>query len=311
MDFSMPINFQVPPGGEAFTGSVIDKTRLLISQGIWEGIEELKFDRWLRNFNTPEEQYFAACLLNAFTFRSRKMCHSMMRNILMDVTPNHCRKLEINNFESIQEWSDSLNTGNQLVRFVPVNISDGRVKSSAVVVREFIEANDIQGRFIQQPEHIARAIENGTKLIVFLDDIAGSGAQFLKFFQQQSIINLKDAASFIYIPLAGHTDAIKRIESTHPFISVKPIDLITEKDNFFHPCKDGFFRGDQTNTVQDAKDFYDSIFMPNDKALKYRYGMNNQSLTYSFFFSTPNNNLKAMYHEEEGKWKRLVFRGRS
>lgn len=307
----MPNEFKVPHGGEAFTGSVIDKTRLLISQGIWEGIEELNFDRWLRNFKTPEEKYFAACLLNAFTFRSRKMCHSMMRNILMDVTPNHCRKLGINNFSSIEEWSESLADGNQLVRFVPVNISDGRVKSSSVVVREFIEANDIQQRFIQQPENISRAIKSGAQLIVFLDDIAGSGYQFLKFCKQQSLFELQDQVSFIYIPLAGHVDAIKRIESTLPFISVKPIDLITNEDNFFHPCPDGFFRGDQTNKIQDAKVFYDSIFMPNDRALKYRYGMNNQSLTYSFFFSTPNNNLKAIYHEEDGEWRRLVFRGRS
>ena len=303
--------FSAPEKWDAYASSVIDKSRLLISLGIWSDIDELQLNRWLLNFKTPEAQYLSVCLLDAFTFRSKKMCHSMLRSILMDIVPNYCREINIENFDSIDEWSQKLNAEDQLVRFVPVNISDGNVKSSAVVAREFIEANNTSLRFVQHPEHMQRAIDSGTKLIVFLDDFAGSGFQFIKFLQQQSIEQYNGKVSFLYAPMASHKDAINRIEAAYPDIKVRPVDLLTTEHSFFFQCEDGYFRGDKTNTVDAAKEFYANLFAASKKAKKYLFGMSNQCLTYSFFFSTPNNNLKALYHDEDNVWQRLVFRGRT
>ncbi len=307
----MPDIFVAPPSWDAYASTVIDKSRLLISLGIWDDIDELQLNRWLHNFKTPEAKYISACILDAFTYRSKKMSHSMLRNILMDIVPDYCREIEVENFDSISAWVEKINDADNLVRFVPVNISDGKVKSSAVVAREFIEANDVAQRFVQQPENIQRAIDAGTKLIVFLDDFTGSGFQFIKFLKQQDIEQYKDHVSFIYVPMVAHDDAIKRIEKAYAYMKVRPVDLLKKENSFFFECKDGFFRGDKKNTVKSAKDFYASLFSESKLATKYLFGMSYQCLTYSFFFSTPNNNLKALYHEEEGVWRRLVFRGKS
>lgn len=306
----MSDSFRAPMGWESFSNSVVEKTRMLISLGVWEEIDELDLGRWLQNFKSDEEKYLAACILDAFTYRSKKMCHSMMRNILMDLVPNYCRKIGIANFDNIQQWRDRIDAGDNLVRFVPVNISDGRVKSANVVAREFIEANDIPQRFVQQPNAIDRAIENGTNLIVFIDDFAGSGFQFLKFLKQNPINKYLESTNFLYAPLCAHVDAIKRIEAEIPEIRVIPIEILDSSHSFFYECEDGYFRGDGINSVADAKLFYSSLF-DNSANTKYLFGMSNQSLTYSFCFSTPNNNIKALYHEEPGIWKRLVFRGRN
>ncbi|MBQ0832839.1 hypothetical protein [Marinobacter sp.] len=306
----MPNEFRAPEGWEGYVNSVIEKTSLLISLGIWEGIDELNLNRWLQNFQTDREKYLGACMLDAFTYRSPKMCHSMMRNILMDLVPNYCKRNSIIDIQSIQHWRNLVDSGVQAVRFVPVNINDGKIKSSAVVAREFIHANDIPQHFIQQPSVLGRAIDNGTKLVVFIDDFAGSGFQFLKFLRQNPIDNYQDKAKFLYAPLCAHQDAIDRIEKETGQVRVIPIDTLTDQHNFFYSCEEGFFRGDKTNSPENARSFYEELFTQCSNK-KYLFGMNNQSLTYSFFFSTPNNNIKALYHNELNVWKRLIFRGKS
>ena len=281
------------------------------SLSIWEEIDELNLNRWLNNFTTDESKYLSACMLDALTYRSQKMCHSMMRKILIETVPNYCRKIGIENFQSISEWKTLIKSGNPLVRFVPVSISDGRVKSSSVVVRNFIEANDIPQRCVQQTENIERAIDNGTKLIVFLDDFAGSGFQFNKFMQQKDLGSLNDSVSFLYTPLAAHKAAIDRIESAHPRIKVLPVEMLDEQHEFFNECQNGFFRGDETNSAEDAKKYYENYCTEIFTNSKYLFGMSSQCLTYSFFFSCPNNNLKALYHDQAPEWKRLLFRGRN
>jgi len=305
------MSFKPPIGWNQYYKSVISKTRLLIKKGIWEEIDELNLNRWLTNFKTDESKYLSACMLDALTYRSQKMCHSMMRKILSETIPNYCRSIGIENFQTLSEWKSSIKDGNQLVRFTPVSISDGRVKSSSVVIRHFIEANDIPQRCVQQTENLERAIENGTELIVFLDDFAGSGHQFNKFMKQKKLNELESRVKFLYTPLAAHKTAIDRIESKHPNVKVLPVEILDEQHEFFNECLDGFFRGDQTNTVHDAKEYYEDYCSEIFDNPKYLFGMSSQCLTYSFFLSCPNNNLKALYHEQSPEWKRLLFRGRN
>ncbi|GAB1038963.1 phosphoribosyltransferase-like protein [Shewanella algae] len=305
------MSFETPNGWNQYYSSVISKTRLLIKQGIWEELDELNLNRWLSNFTCDKSKYLSACMLDALIYRSNKMCHSMMRKILIEIVPNYCRTIEIENFSSISEWKDKISNGEQLVRFIPVSISDGKVKSSSVVVREFIEANDIPQRCVQQPEKIEDAIKNGTRLVVFLDDFAGSGYQFNKFIAQKNISNYKGKVNFLYVPLAAHTTAISRIESVNDFVKVHPVEVLSSKHEFFHECDEGFFRGDKTNTAEEAKEFYEDYCSNRFDNRKYLFGMSSQCLTYSFFLSCPNNNLKALYHEQGTTWKRLLFRGRS
>lgn len=305
------MSFKPPKGWEQYYKSVEKKTRQLMVSGIWDELEELDLNRWLTNFSCDESKYLAACMLDALSYRSRKMCQSMMRNILIEKIPRFCRINSIGEVGSILDWKDSFSRGEPLVRFVPVSISDGKVKSSSVVVREFIEANNIPQRCVQQPENIKKAISNGTRLIVFLDDFCGSGYQFNKFIKQKDIESLSKDVRFIYCPLAAHVDGISRIETKYPFIKVVPVEILTKTNEFFYTCDRGYFRGDMTNSLEDAKDFYKSYCGERFENSKYLMGMSSQSLTYSFFFSCPNNNLKALYHEQGKEWKRLLFRGKS
>lgn len=56
------MTFKAPQGWEQYYNSVVSKTRLLIRNGIWEEIDELNLNRWLRNFTTDESKYLSACM---------------------------------------------------------------------------------------------------------------------------------------------------------------------------------------------------------------------------------------------------------
>lgn len=239
------------------------------------------------------------------------MCDSMMRNILMDIVPAYCRELGINNFKTLEEWKEKLKNGDPLVRFIPVEADDGRVKSSSVVARNFIESNELKGRFFKSTnDGFDRYLQEGTKLFVFVDDFSGTGEQFSKFINSISIGEYKGKVNFLYSPLAAHVGAINKIHEEYDFVEVRPVDILDKNHEFFYECENGFFRGDNHNTVESAKNFYKEKFsVCSDSSIPFGYGADPLSLTYAFFFSTPNNNIKALYYNEEGVWNRLTFRG--
>jgi len=55
--------FRLPEDGELYTRQIISRCEDFAHAQIWSGIDTLRLRRWLRNFTTPLEQYFAACLL--------------------------------------------------------------------------------------------------------------------------------------------------------------------------------------------------------------------------------------------------------
>lgn len=307
----MPLTFEAPPGWEDYVSNILHKTRLLIKLRIWDNITELQLNLWLQNFGeSPEGKYFAACLLDSFNYRSKEMCYSMMRNVLMDIVPNYCRRVNINNFDTILQWKKKLIACDPLVRFIPVEVNDGRVKSSSVIGRDFIESNDLNDRFLKKTNKcFDEYISNGTKIFVFIDDFSGTGKQFVKCIQQMEIARFKDDVQFLFSPLAAHVNAIESIQNKYEYLKVLPVEVLNKNHEFFYECENGFFRGDGHNSVAQAKKFYEEIFSicGNNRDL-YGYGENPLSLTYSFYKSTPNNNIKALYHNEVPAWNRLAFR---
>ncbi len=66
------MTFRVPDGQEHFYSYIVEKTKSLISEKAWLEMEALTLDAWLQNFETDEEKYFAAHMLDALIFRSNK-----------------------------------------------------------------------------------------------------------------------------------------------------------------------------------------------------------------------------------------------
>jgi hypothetical protein len=112
--------FRLPAEGELFTDQIITRSKGLIEAGVWEGMEPLQIDVWMSNFTTREEQYFAACVLDALVYRSEQQTVAMMRDLFDMVIPNVLRSQVVS--PAPRDWFHLLqdDQSDPQLRIVPV-----------------------------------------------------------------------------------------------------------------------------------------------------------------------------------------------
>src|ERR1051326_4729955 len=85
--------FTVPRDGEVFIEQVLDRCKNLISSGIWEGLQQVRLDMWMKNFISDTERYFGACVLDGLIYRSEKQTVALMQQLfqrtLVDLVRRH------------------------------------------------------------------------------------------------------------------------------------------------------------------------------------------------------------------------------
>ena len=305
--------FEAPQGWEDYYEKVISKCKAYIRSGYWEEIDIHSLRGWLGNFKTPADKYFSACMLDALVYRSRKMVDSSLKHISSSIIPNFFSSsgLQINE-ENLANWCLSLQTGKDVpFRFVAIEGVDNKPgKSGSIVARQIKESLDLAGHLTPLVENLHK-VPDSVKAIVFIDDFSGTGEQFIDYYNNKVKLLLTKPIPILYAPLAAHEKAIANIEATLKNVSVRPSEVITEEDSFFFPIE-ATFRGDKLNSTASAEEHYLKICCENDfERDEYLFGKGNQALTFAFYFSTPNNNLKLLYNKKpDDTWKNLLNRNR-
>jgi hypothetical protein len=304
--------FKAPTDWISYYDVVVERCNNYIKTGYWEGIDALNLKLWLINFITNEEKYFAACLLDSLVFRTPQMVHASFQHIASSIIPNFLNKNNIEIPDELDKWIHSLSSGDQIpFRIVAIeNVDKKAGKSGSVVIRDIKKSLDLPGHLSKKPEHIGE-IPAKIKALVLIDDFAGTGEQFTSFFIGKVKPHLKVGQAVLYVPLAAHVTAIKKIKEKCSEIEVAPVELLTEEDSFFHPI-DGYFQGDEKNTSIVAKQFYlDMCENRGFKDLDFLLGKGDLCLSFAFYLSTPNNNLKLLYHKPtNNSWNNLLYRGK-
>jgi hypothetical protein len=303
--------FEAPQDWIVYYDDVLAKCKEYVRTGYWEEIDKYKLQAWLANFATNEERYFSACLLDALVFRTRKMVDASFRDVASSILPKFLKQKNIEIDNDLDYWMHRLSTGRDVpFRFIAIeNVDKKAGKSGSVVIRNLKEALDLAGHLIKKPEQISEIPDN-IKVLVLVDDFAGTGEQFTEFYEAKVTSEIKMSKHVLYAPLAAHQDAIKNIHQNHPDVTVTPVEVLDDSDSFFHPIH-GYFRGDNKNSVEDAKAFYEQICAKQGFNGAAFMGKGGQCLTFAFHFSTPNNNLKLLYHKPtDDKWKNLLYRGK-
>lgn len=171
----------MPENIDYFVESVFSTCKQLIESGFWE-IPESRLSSWYRQFCGPEEQFFAACLLDQTIFRSRLQFESALRalfrsNLFGAVFPG---QNDLCLTQAIQGRYEPK------IRLIPVICeTDPPTKSGPLVMRRLQRILRINSKWMCWPWQVPQAIdENGVTTIVFVDDFLGSGRQFETFFRQ-------------------------------------------------------------------------------------------------------------------------------
>lgn len=293
MSFTLPSNHQ-----QLYT-EVLDRCFSLIDLDYWSRINKYTLERWLENFDSDEEKFFAIQILFHLQFRNKKAMISMFKQIIQVLLPLKLEELGIYKIETIQEWENTLKTENKKLFLLPFRFStinkEGAIgESGDALFRLMAQENIVNkkfGRFID-------SINKDCKVVVLVDDITGSGSQFLEFFERYKEA-FEQFEYIIYAPLVAHVDAIKVLEKHDPRIHIISPEILTKDESFYNIF-------DDNNSNQDYIDFTNAIMRKQSLSIRFPFGFSSQAILYGLELSTPNNNHSFIYHDK--KWNPLLRR---
>ncbi|SEH64724.1 hypothetical protein SAMN05660691_00613 [Rheinheimera pacifica] len=304
--------FEAPTDWESYYDDITNKCEFYIKSGYWEDIDKYQLKSWLENFKTDEEKYFSVCILDSLVFRTKRMIDASINEIASSKIPKFLYEIGHPLNQCIESWLTSLSTGQNVpVRFISIESVDKKTgKSGPVVIRQLKQTLDLAGHLSLKIDQIPN-MPATVKAIVIVDDFSGTGEQFVGFYQKQLKNILPDGVKVLFIPLAAHVEALAHIQQQLPEVKVSPVELLTLEDSFFYPIN-GYFRGDKTNTVDSAIAFYKKLCSNKGFGKEnYLFGKGEQGLCFAFYLSTPNNNLKILYHRKNGlEWDNLLYRNK-
>lgn len=290
--------------------SVVESTKRrslqLIKLGIW-AIETARFNSWFQQFCGPQEQFFAACVLNRLIFRSPRqfeaaLCAMYRGDVGRYLVPNESDSAIENLISSRRQPSFFL---------VPViGNTDPPTKSGPYVLRRLSRLMDVKNRWMRWPEYAREKIASGAvDAIVFVDDFSGTGTQFSKFFKAWGFDGVGADKTLIYAPVIAHEDSIEHLAGEFPQLKIVCSERLSRGHSLFaEGVWPEFSRGKVSSGA--AREWYEQFarersLLPKTNASCLGFG--DLALTVGFAHSTPNNSLPLLWYESD-EWTPLLDR---
>lgn len=301
--------FHIPRDFARFANQVERRFSVLLQKRVLTGIEILQLRNWRNNFESDEERYLAAHLLDSLVFRTEKMLASSSNHVLQMMLPNILMRCGRLHSPDLHDFLNKMTQGTAEtgMRFVPVDgLFATKPKSGGELVRLFERATGVRDNLLVRPENIHK-LGAAVKTLVFLDDCLGTGTQFKKFSDFYKLPQYAPARTLIYIPFVAHREGIEKLRQTCQSVLVCPVEVLGPNADFFYedPDRAGIWNRDKYNTVEAVRKFYGETLEKRQVSLK--EGAFCLNLSLGFNISTPNNTLKAFF-SQEGSWERLLVR---
>ena len=300
--------FGVPPYGYGFDSRILTRSLALIDRGIWGGLKPVRLKRWLKNFETDEERYLAACVLDALIYRSDDQTTALLLHLfqhsLIDLTRRTPTALG-----PIEDWLSTLRASRSGIRLVAaVKQSDPPHKSAHLISRLMKRQLSVRPQWIAKPWELRQHMLTGAKVLVFIDDFLGSGKQFEELLKQERLEWLFSVATVIYAPFVAHVEGIAYLEKIYPLLRISAAEVLDQKHQLFHPSCSSF--RDDRNSPEGAEAFYYEFLIRKGIPLSSadRLGFGGLGLTYVFEHAVPDNNLPILWWPGNGNWAPLFDR---
>lgn len=287
--------FHVPDRHYSLYSEVERRFKGMLQRGVITGTEESTLDCWLDNFQSDEELYFAARVLERLIFRSQSMIESSIDQMLHCMLPTFLRKQGLYSHLSIEAFLEALAEQNSSypLRFVGV---DGQKafdtgKSGAVIIRHYKRHARINKILTCRPDKL-HPLSEQVKCLVFVDDMLGTGKQFKDFVRDNKLEELK-GVHMVYCPFVAFRKGVEALDK-YPWLTVLPIEVLEARHQFFSESVEtpGLWAIDETNTAADARAFYDQLATSKGIPPTTRHGLD---LVLGFEHSTPNSSLSLLW----------------
>lgn len=285
---------------QLYFDATVERAKEFIEYKIWSGIDRASLDNWLAQFRTPEHKLTAATILRNLCYRSKAQTTALAKQIFQRKLPNLLQGTKYSHLQS--DWLDILtdrsNSAHRRtkIRLVPViKRGDRPTKSGPVVARLLKIQLGINDKFMIWPHEIQEQVTQGhAEIIIFLDDVIGSGKQFITFIRDFQIERIQGDTIWGYTPFATTENGKTSIEKKFPWLKVDAAEKIKIPTSVFD---DPELKGISQDDVVSAYSLTVKDFLNCNSNLFWGYGK--LSLTYAFEHATPNNNLPLIWKREE------------
>lgn len=301
--------FRMPKDADTFSDLVLDRCRSLINTGIWAGVDGARLETWHASFETDLDRYFGSCLLDALIFRSPDQTRALMEQLFQRSIPDHIRR-HIPTKGPSADWYDILRQDQSTepgIRLVPViRPSDPPTKSGPTLAREYRRHLQLDERWMIWPEDIPKAVGSGVRVLIFVDDMLGTGSQFMSFFRQFDLHKLPQDVYLVYAPLVAHAKGLARLRMRLPHVHLLSAERLDEHCGVFAASSQCF--DDGVNTPNLARAHYSDFLLR--RSLNFgstQMGFGQLALAYSFAHATPNNSL-PLFWANRTTWPALFER---
>ena len=302
-----PKLFQLPKDAAIYTASIFERSRELISYNLWSGLQQHRLDKWIRNFETDEERYFAAKVLDALIYRSKDQTVALMQHLFQRTIPDLHRFYGIS--PSLSTVYSSLKTEHDSnIRLAPVlPPSEAPIKSGTFIGRYLRRLLHFHPDWIIKCSDIHRHIFEG-RIVVLIDDFLGTGGQFVQFVSEANLRDLFDSGNCIFAPLVAHTCGLQNLKRHYPTLHLATVETLDDSHALFHESSGSF--PDGINSAESARNFYYNLMKHRQIPVNEynRRGFGYFELLYAFEDAVPDNSLPILWWPESTHWHPLFDR---
>lgn len=299
--------FHIPKDGQTYVSDIVDRCEELIHRDIWSGLHIQRLRKWISNFLTDEERYFAACVLDSLIFRSKDQTLALIKQLFQRVIPDLAR-LDPTPIRPISDWQQCLRDENSDVRIVAaVKKRDPPTKSAHIVARLMKQYFFISEHNIIKPWEVEGCATIGIKVFLLIDDFLGTGDQIIELIKEEQLENSFSSIYIAYIPLVAHKDGINKLCAAFPALRVKGVEILDDSHSLFHDECSCF--KDEMNTPESVKEFYYDLLKRKNIDIEGpdRRGYGHLEIAYVFEHAVPDNCLPILWWNSGG-WFPLFSR---
>jgi len=300
----MNMTINTPDNIEDIFRRILNKCLKLIDLQYWDGIEKDNLLSWAKQFDTDEEKFLGAAILNNLIYRSKAAVESFGSNIFHIILPSVLENNDIYNINDLGDWCAQLKNKSCMqfpFRFSTIEGVDRLPGKSGSVIYRTLQRKYFD-RNLGTTATFIEGLNKSIKAVVFFDDILGTSDQFSTFVDKY--LKQRPDIKFIYIPLVAHQDGLDAMSSAFPNIAIHPVEVLTQENSFFS-SENLLFKGRLTS--EEVTMLYDRFCVKKNLKIKMNNGHGNMALTYCFSDSTPNNNIPLLWYNSDD-WTGLFTR---
>ncbi len=293
---------------------VISKCNYFVDAQLWPTKVNLNPERWLSNF-LPDEIEHAVQLLNSFMFFSDELTNRMFA-ASFHLLSNRIRGRGVSYQSAKITWNSFIdNVIVTPVRGEQPNISD----SGFSFARKARQQLNLKEEQLMDQEACLRALIDGPRSVMFVDDFVGSGAQFRTTWERKikldrnTSVSFQDLAkargsSFYYCPLVCTEMGYRYLLRYCPEVIISPVHILPSRYSALDPSSflwPDHLRPSAISFLQKASQRA-GIPDNNGKVDDWR-GFRKLGLSIAFAHSIPDATLPILYWSKNG-WKPLMRR---